>query len=481
MELLSIAKQLSARNMNKITIQIIKTIAVSDKLVEELMLIINKTNSFQCNRINGIINELDDEFDWQECFEKLRTIRKEKSIDENEFIVLLADKSNSKNWFSACNPNGSKEIFIQTTDWDNYIYAKQVYPICYQVVSNVLQQKLFVNDTSYSWTHEYPIGCMNDMCSWKEDINLKLKTADICTTCLDLLNENFQDNIIQDTIKIFDDVRKKTLSTSTFYESPKFEQHSHTPIAITKKKISTSSDPLRKSLFAIDHFDLLVKLLIIYTTKIVKEKNSETEFYSENNLNEQPSLGHWVAAISKLKNLNGTDLITTAVSNIIDKINRVLQISSNNNIVQIRNESRGHGYINCCDQNYQSTFIALNSALGKIEKLFEDIFSKFELCKTLSISKKSESLYIAKINILKGSDLLFEEIELKLSSNPDFIDNHLYLVSEDRTHWYDLYPNLVFDTCPKCNHPRLMVKDGNKYIDIYIGHRVEINLADNDS
>ena len=465
--------------MEQIKLHIIKTKSVSNALIEEAMLIINKSTSFNARKINGIIEDLDDGFDWQNCFDKLKEIRKRNEINDTEFIVLLTEKSNQKNWFSACNPNGSKEIFIQTSDWENYIYSNQVYPITYQIICNILQHKLYINDPSYSWTHEYSIGCINDMCSWKQDIKLKLNTADICTSCLSLLSENFEENITRDAIRIFDEVRKKTLSTSTFYEPPKFEQNSHTPIAITKKKISTTSDPLRKSLFAIDHFDLLVKLLIIYTTKIVSEQNTKSEFFIENELDNQPSLGNWVAAISKLKNLNGTEEITTSVSNIVQKINEVLQISSTNKIVELRNENRGHGYINCNNQTYQSTFLELNSSLTKIEKIFEDVFSKYDLCKTLSISKKSNSLYIAQLNILKGSDLLFEEIELKLKSNPDFIDGHLYLVTKDRTKWHDLFPDLIFDTCPECSHLRLMVKDGNRYIDILLGHRVKLKPADN--
>ena len=67
-------------------------------------------------------------------------------------------------------------------------------------------------------------------------------------------------------------------------------------------------DPLRKSLYAIDHFDLLMKIMVIFTISITLKKHEQDEFLDKYKLNDRPSLGHWVGALAKLQKIEGAHL-----------------------------------------------------------------------------------------------------------------------------------------------------------------------------
>ena len=78
-----------------------------------------------------------------------------------------------------------------------------------------------------------------------------------------------------------------------------------------------------------------------------------------------------------------------------------------------------------------------------------------------------------------------------MGSHPDFIvsqisytprgiedipyDEHCYLYTRNNGPWITVHPYVQFKDCPLCHHPRVLLADGQQYLDCYAGHRV--NLA----
>ena len=123
-----------------------------------------------------------DDFKWNSFFEDCSEYRKKNNYAETDFLVVLTELRNESNWFSGFSLDGERNIFIHASEWENYIYSEPQFPIAYEIVANVLQSLSFakLGEDIFKYVHREPIGCMNDMCSWKPDITFKLRTSDIC-------------------------------------------------------------------------------------------------------------------------------------------------------------------------------------------------------------------------------------------------------------------------------------------------------------
>lgn len=458
--------------INIVKVNIFKTVGVADSVVNSCVLFFRPYVAIKLEVIETSNTDLVDYFDWEDCFLYSKKIRIEKNIDDQEFLVLLTNKSNSMNWFAGFDDkNNIRNIFIQTSDWNNYIYANEIYLIIYEIIAVVFQSLMAErNGNEYNFAHRAPIGCLNDFCGWKPDIQFKIKSADICKVCLDCLEKIVSESLLKESIDVLNRVRKKIIASSKYFDPPNYESTFFSPIALTKRKITTNNDPLRKTLFAIDHFDLLIKTHIYFSLALDFETPDIDDFIKVNELDKRPSLGHWVRALSNLSKKQNNEYNSLKIHNLTSDI---LSVSEQSNIVKIRNEERGHGYINCQDNSYRSAYERLNDALIRIEDLIVGAFSNYTLVKGLRCSKKALNNYDISFNKLIGSNMLFEEKTTNLIFNPDFVDNGLYLVSKDLKEWKYLHSFFIFHNCPTCNFQRLMVRDGNQYIDIFEGHRVE--------
>jgi len=155
---------------------------------------------------------------WNTIFSRCSEYRRKNDIGTNEFVVLLTDYSNDKNWFAAGDPRGERNLFVQTRYWDYYSGSDLRYPVAYHTVTGILKKLMFrdYNDLNAHW-HETPIGCMLDFCRNKKEISLKLRTADICPDCLKLINERSVDHkIVQQVFEVLDGIRAQMVYKARF-------------------------------------------------------------------------------------------------------------------------------------------------------------------------------------------------------------------------------------------------------------------------
>lgn len=159
---------------------------------------------------------------WRELFSLCNHYRNQCNINQHDFVVLLTRRKNALNWFSHGDENNN--IFVHTGDWGYYTNAPHEYPVAYSVVENCLQRlmKIDINEFPNPNIHTSPIGCMNDFCQNKEQVIIKLRTGDICMTCLNKLEkENVKEEIITQALDIFEVIRTRLLFHQGFRRSTK--------------------------------------------------------------------------------------------------------------------------------------------------------------------------------------------------------------------------------------------------------------------
>ena len=313
----------------------------------------------------------------------------------------------------------------------------------------------------------------------KIDITFKLRTGDICPDCLSLFSRFVEKEFITQTIEIFESLRKKMLHNAAWQKPMSFEENLPFSIAITKRKLGTTIEPFRKILMLIDHFDSILRTSVLIIAGLTKSKEEMTSFLIEKKLNSHPSLGHWVDALAFLAKENATKFPELQLPrDFSNKVKEVVRLANEHKITQIRNEKRGHGYIECHDSSYKNLFVECITPIDDIEKLLSALFYRFKYYHTISLRRIEGKKFKVQVHVISGSNVAFfeEEIITEFESIDDLpIEDRFYLVTPDSKKWIDLNPYFIYGNCNVCHHNRLLVYDGIYMLDPYIGHRFQID------
>jgi hypothetical protein len=161
-----------------------------------------------------------EEVSWDTLFSKCNKYRRKNNIKENEFVIMLTDIANNKNWFACLDESNSFNGFIHTADWQYFISCSAAFPIAYEVIALVLQKHMFDGMIDLrTAVHNSPIGCVNDLCIHKKEIILKLRTADVCNECMRLLQNKITMPKIHHALTIMNSLREKMLYAQNFRQS----------------------------------------------------------------------------------------------------------------------------------------------------------------------------------------------------------------------------------------------------------------------
>ncbi|RAR73858.1 hypothetical protein [Flavobacterium aciduliphilum] len=124
---------------------------------------------------------------WEQLFSECRQYRKTQKVSENDIVVLLTDIGNDKNWFGGVAPS-MKDYFVQTSNWQHFFgHSIDVrFPIAYEVIIWIMRFYMFSDrEDIMNGIHKKPIGCIMDFCQDKSQIILKMRTADVCESCME--------------------------------------------------------------------------------------------------------------------------------------------------------------------------------------------------------------------------------------------------------------------------------------------------------
>ena len=212
---------------------------------------------------NLVADDTDDMFDEKEgesknkyrflSFSQLYDIcenyRKKHSIDKNDHVFLLSGANNYQNWFSNMDYQGNN-YFVQVTEWELF-FGTEIevsFLLCYHVMAWLLKRKLFSSeDEVMAAVHTKAKGCMMDFCQDKRDITLKIRTADVCPECLNIIkSKDVPFNFLNQVFSLWEEIRKNIV----FRERAEF----------LNKMGRIIINPSKKTLFFPEYGDILVKL-----------------------------------------------------------------------------------------------------------------------------------------------------------------------------------------------------------------------------
>lgn len=153
---------------------------------------------------------------WRELFGVCERMRAEQRLKRDDTVMLLTNRPNSLNWFSAT--DGHRNAFLHTADWELFMPCHHKYPVAYQVWANLLRMQMNLpSDGEHPYWHQQPVGCVNDFCQQKGDIALKLRTADICEVCWQrLLDAGAPEKLVLDGLGAFENLRDQMLFQQGF-------------------------------------------------------------------------------------------------------------------------------------------------------------------------------------------------------------------------------------------------------------------------
>jgi hypothetical protein len=159
---------------------------------------------------------------WSTLFNKAENFRKRRDLGNTEFVIVLTDLSNEYNWFIGGDPSGKKNMFVHTAFWEYFSGSDQRYPVAYHIVSGILKNLTFQNyNELQQHLHKQPKGCFADFCIDKQEVHLKLRTADICKDCLALMEaRKVPKSVIVQTLQVFEGIRTQMLFKSRWPVTP---------------------------------------------------------------------------------------------------------------------------------------------------------------------------------------------------------------------------------------------------------------------
>ncbi|MFA6950741.1 MAG: hypothetical protein WCQ70_08655 [Lentimicrobiaceae bacterium] len=157
---------------------------------------------------------------WENIFGHCQDARHKNHLPDNEPVVLLTHYANEYNWFQGADPSGRLNLFVQTSMWNYYVNGEIIYPVIHQLATIPLKVLMYKDfNERVEKAHQTPRGCINDFCKNKMEITLKLRTADICPECREIILKKKIDPLItSQTFTILEAMRKQFIYYSSLTE-----------------------------------------------------------------------------------------------------------------------------------------------------------------------------------------------------------------------------------------------------------------------
>lgn len=153
-------------------------------------------------------------YTWEQLFEAIEYYKMDQGIDSNDFVFLLTNKYNEKNWFAFLGPS-MRIGFIHTDDWPWFFGdgADIRYPISYEVTVWIMRALMFQNQQEVvKGFHKKTVGCINDFCKNKNEITIKMRTADVCDDCMKVLKKkDVEPHYLNQLFSIMDGIRSNLM------------------------------------------------------------------------------------------------------------------------------------------------------------------------------------------------------------------------------------------------------------------------------
>ncbi len=396
---------------------------------------------------------------WADIFTVLCQLRESNAIECDTFVYLLTKTHNENYWYATEDKANMRNCFGHVSEF-RWLTSAPIWAVsAHFILKSIFNETIEKHSAPCeNFWHEEPEGCFFDFCEYLPDLRLKLRTADICGDCIkDLREMGVPDNLFRQTVAIMETTRTSVIRTGQYRVAEPGFEHWPFPVAVTRRKAEQQINPLLRFLQLLDHFDSLVRYFYLAREVVSGRKPG---------IKERPSLGWWVDQLAQ--SLKGEKYFRDVVA-----------IAENEKVVKLRNEKRGHGYMPPSDESFRYEADRLVVILGDIERDLTPFFQKYQLV----IPRRLDlcgGKYVLEGERLQGSHPLHLPFSATLKDDPraaGILDmNKVHLTEGNMEKFHPMFPYITNETCPECKHPRVLITDGGRtYIDVFMGHRVELN------
>ncbi len=156
-----------------------------------------------------------DVLSWETLFGYCENLRTSHKLAGEDYVVYMTAHGNSRNWFSSMDEGGRRNFFIQTSGWHKFVEVESVYPVIYELVTIPLMVEIG-GDLNGVVAMAHPSrGCPFDYCKNKSEVLLRLRTADLCQECKNVMAEKgFKPDLARQIFELMDKVRTRVLFRS---------------------------------------------------------------------------------------------------------------------------------------------------------------------------------------------------------------------------------------------------------------------------
>ena len=156
---------------------------------------------------------------FSELFSMARTEREKSRIPPEDFVIVLTEYPNSRNFFAALEPHTIRDGFVHAGEWEKYTDADPAIPSAFTILNIVLLGIMVdAHEDIRNVTHDRPIACIMDMCNNKREVAYKLRTADICMPCMNLMiRKNISPLVIDQSLRLLDNMRNQMAYRNYFH------------------------------------------------------------------------------------------------------------------------------------------------------------------------------------------------------------------------------------------------------------------------
>ena len=144
-----------------------------------------------------------------------------------KYLIGVLDEPIENNWFSRAIP-GKNVIFITTWCWEYLSDLPVGAFVAYEMVENLVELLVQRDEGDQEWLFNNVVhkeetrGCLSDMCTTKPHISFKIRTGDICPSCMEALRSRVREPAVEAIQMMLEAVRKvaiKRVSVEKAYSS----------------------------------------------------------------------------------------------------------------------------------------------------------------------------------------------------------------------------------------------------------------------
>ena len=419
-------------------------------------------NVFDFRLVHGTVNlpspDLYNSYSWNLLSSLLKA---EKSRLKADYIFGVLSQPIQFNWFSRT-LDDENICFITIKDWEYLSHLPISAYISYEIAENLAEMLLdrFI-------AHKKTRGCMFDMVRIKPHISFKIRTADICPECLELLQSKLQPQWVNALITMLEDVRRVALGRQTTPPAisgslslpETVDQKFPFPLAYCFRSMQSELSWTRKFYLMLELFEAIIK----YTTFVLiatLPQAVEPHFEQTSNLLNKlsiPATGDWHSACFGLLRTLRKSSSPMFVKSFLDALTPAIikrAYEASEHFVGLRNDTRGHGTLEH-DPKYQQLY---EENLDRLQILLEFTapLANYQLIKVGENlrQRRGHSTFPAKL--MMGSNSIFP---VKQYETAERVDTDCLLQDPITQKYLSLYPWLIVAPCKECHREVLFLYD----------------------